>query len=147
MMTELDQFETATLAPEQDLESAKRVLAELAESQQSQQNSQLAAADHDIPDYVHIDKLLAATEDDEPEVIPQGALNIDVGLADFEDLISADEMGDVDHADAGYAGRLDLVRAYNEIGDADSAGQLIKEILASDAPAHVKQEALALQQS
>ena len=56
-------------------------------------------------------------------------------------------MGDVDHTDAGYAGRLDLVRAYNEIGDADSAGQLIKEILASDAPAHVKQEALTLQQS
>lgn len=144
MLSELDQFETATVAPEQDLQSAKRVLAEL---DATQQNTVLAAADHDIPDYVHIDKLLAASEDEEAESVPQGALNIDVGLADFEDLISADEMGDVDHADAGYAGRLDLVRAYNEIGDADSAGQLIKEILASDAPAHVKQEALSLQQS
>jgi FimV-like protein len=147
MLSELDQFETATLAPEQDLQSAKRVLAELDAAQQSQQNAQQAAAEHDIPDYVHIDKLLAASEDDESEIASPGALNIDVGLADFEDLIAADEMGDVDHADAGYAGRLDLVRAYNEIGDADSAGQLIKEILASDAPAHVKQEALNLQQS
>jgi len=147
MLSELDQFETATVAPEQDMQSAKRVLAELDATQQSQQNTVHAAADHDIPDYVHIDKLLAASEDDESEPLRQGALNIDVGLADFEDLISADEMGDVDHADAGYAGRLDLVRAYNEIGDADSAGQLIKEILASDAPAHVKQEALSLQQS
>ncbi len=147
MLSELDQFETATVEPEQDLQSAKRVLAELNTSQQTQQNTVLAAADHDIPDYVHIDKLLAASEDDEPEPVSKGTLNIDVGLADFEDLISADEMGDVDHADAGYAGRLDLVRAYNEIGDADSASQLIKEILASDAPAHVKQEALTLQQS
>jgi pilus assembly protein FimV len=147
MLSELDQFETATLAPEQDLQSAKRVLAELDAAQPSQHNPQQAAAEHDIPDYVHIDKLLAASEDDESEIVSPGALNIDVGLADFEDLIAADEMGDVDHADAGYAGRLDLVRAYNEIGDADSAGQLIKEILASDAPAHVKQEALNLQQS
>ncbi|RVU40536.1 hypothetical protein EOE67_05650 [Rheinheimera riviphila] len=147
MLSELDQFETASVAPEQDLQSAKRVLAELDASQYTQQNTEVAAADHDIPDYVHIDKLLAASEDDELEPVNKGVLNIDVGLADFEDLISADEMGDVDHADAGYAGRLDLVRAYNEIGDADSAGQLIKEILASDAPAHVKQEALTLQQS
>ena len=147
MLSELDQFETATVEPEQDLQSAKRVLAELDAAQQGQQQSGTSAAEHDIPDYVHIDKLLAASEEDEPELVTKGTLNIDVGLADFEDLISADEMGDVDHADAGYAGRLDLVRAYNEIGDADSAGQLIKEILASDAPAHVKQEALTLQQS
>lgn len=101
---------------------------------------------HDLPDYVHIDKLLAATEDDiEAEMAP--GLNIDVGLADFEDLIAADEMGDVDQADAGFAGQLDLIRAYNEIGDTDSAQQLIKEILASDAPAHVKQEAIHLQNS
>jgi pilus assembly protein FimV len=147
MLSELDQFETATVEPHQDLQSAKRVLAELDAAQQGQQQTGTSAAEHDIPDYVHIDKLLAASEDDEPELVTKGTLNIDVGLADFEDLISADEMGDVDHADAGYAGRLDLVRAYNEIGDADSAGQLIKEILASDAPAHVKQEALTLQQS
>lgn len=147
MLSELDQFEAVTVAPEQDLQSAKRVLAELDAAQQTQQNTVVAAADHDIPDYVHIDKLLAASEDDELEPVSKGVLNIDVGLADFEDLISADEMGDVDHADAGYAGRLDLVRAYNEIGDADSAEQLIREILASDAPAHVKQEALTLQQS
>lgn len=104
------------------------------------------AESYELPDYVHIDKLLAATEEDiEAEMSP--GLNIDVGLADFEDLIAADEMGDVDQADAGFAGQLDLIRAYNEIGDTDSAQQLIKEILASDAPAHVKQEAIHLQNS
>ena len=74
MLSELDQFETATVEPEQDLQSAKRVLAELDATQQTQQNTELAGADHDIPDYVHIDKLLAASEDDEPEPVSKGAL-------------------------------------------------------------------------
>jgi FimV-like protein len=97
-------------------------------------------------EFLQIDKLLASSEEEatEEQLRP---LQIDVGLADFPDLISADEVGDVDKADAGFAGRLDLVRAYNEIGDADSAEQLVKEIMASDAPAHVKQEALSLLQS
>ncbi|WP_296299038.1 FimV/HubP family polar landmark protein [Rheinheimera sp.] len=116
------------------------------ETQATESVDTLQPPAHDLPDYVHIDKLLAATEDDiEAEMAP--GLNIDVGLADFEDLIAADEMGDVDQADAGFAGQLDLIRAYNEIGDTDSAQQLIKEILASDAPAHVKQEAIHLQNS
>lgn len=124
------------------------MLAELEALQQSQSHSQSRySADDDavgLPDFVNIDKLLAATEDQtEPDAEPR-ALNIDVGLADFEDLIAADEAGDVDHADAGFAGQLDLVRAYIEIGDADSANHLIKEIMASDAPAHVKQEASGL---
>lgn len=99
-----------------------------------------------VREFLQIDKLLASSEEEatEEQLKP---LQIDVGLADFPDLISADEVGDVDKADAGFAGRLDLVRAYNEIGDADSAEQLVKEIMASDAPAHVKQEALSLLQS
>ncbi len=94
-------------------------------------------------DFLQIDKLLASSEEDltDDQLKP---LQIDVGLADFPDLISADEVGDVDLADAGFAGRLDLVRAYNEIGDADSAEQVVKEILASDAPDYVKQEAMLL---
>lgn len=96
-----------------------------------------------LPDYVHIDKLLAATEEQlSPATEP--ALNIDVGLADFEALIAADELHDPDHHDAGFAGQLDLIRAYIEIGDADSANQLIKELMGSDAPAHVKAEASGL---
>jgi FimV-like protein len=94
-------------------------------------------------DFLQIDKLLASTEDESTDEQLQ-PLQIDVGLADFPDLISPDEVGDVDLADAGFAGRLDLVRAYNEIGDADSAEQVVKEILASDAPDYVKQEALSL---
>ena len=148
LLSGLDDYVTPVADPQADQDKAAEVLAELEALQQSQSHSQSRySADDDavgLPDFVNIDKLLAATEDQtEPDAEPR-ALNIDVGLADFEDLIAADEAGDVDHADAGFAGQLDLVRAYIEIGDADSANHLIKEIMASDAPAHVKQEASGL---
>lgn len=98
----------------------------------------------ELPDFVNIDRLLAATDDDQATHDPSAPLNIDVGLSDFDDLILPDEVGDVDATDNGFAGKMDLVRAYIEIDDAESANQLIKDIMASDAPAHVKQEALSL---
>ena len=98
----------------------------------------------DLPDFVNIDRLLAATDDEQATQDPSARLNIDVGLADFDDLILPEEAGDVDATDNGFAGKMDLVRAYIEIGDGESANQLIKDIMASDAPAHVKQEALSL---
>lgn len=97
-----------------------------------------------LPDFVHIDKLLAATEEQLQAQHGEPKLNIDVGLADFEALIAADELHDPDQHDAGFAGQLDLIRAYIEIGDADSANHLIHELLASDAPEHVKSEAGSL---
>lgn len=97
-----------------------------------------------LPDFVQIDKLLAATEEQLHAQNSEQKLNIDVGLADFEALIAADELHDPDQHDAGFAGQLDLIRAYIEIGDADSANHLIHELLASDAPEHVKTEAGSL---
>lgn len=126
----------------QDVESTTKALEELASM------PELLDEDHAddgalLPDYVQIDKLLAAAEDlgSADDARP---LNIDVGLADFEDLITADEQGDVDLQDNGFASRLDLVRAYIEIGDQESADQLIKELISSDAPDHVKAEAKSL---
>jgi len=144
LLSGLDDYAAPVADPQTDQHKAAEVLAELEALQQSQSRY---SADDDavgLPDFVNIDKLLAATEDQTEPDAELRALNIDVGLADFEDLIAADEAGDVDHADAGFAGQLDLVRAYIEIGDADSANHLIKEIMASDAPAHVKQEASGL---
>ena len=108
------------------------------------ENSSLSAEVPALPDFVNIDRLLAATDEDQAAVDPASRLNIDVGLADFDDLILPEEAGDVDATDNGFAGKMDLVRAYIEIGDGESANQLIKDIMASDAPAHVKQEALSL---
>lgn len=159
LLSELDELvlpedEEATVLPEED--DAPAVTAAL-QPELSATAAELAASGlavglpdettaDPVSEFLQIDKLLASSEEEvtEEQLRP---LQIDVGLADFPDLISADEVGDVDKADAGFAGRLDLVRAYNEIGDADSAEQLVKEIMASDAPAHVKQEALSLLQS
>jgi len=144
LLSGLDDFAAPVADPAADQHKAAEVLAELEQLQQGQSRYNTDAEQVELPDFVNIDKLLAATEDQlEPDAEPN-ALNLDVGLADFEDLIAADEAGDVDHADGGFAGQLDLVRAYIEIGDADSANHLIKEIMASDAPAHVKQEAAGL---
>jgi pilus assembly protein FimV len=106
-------------------------------------NMDAADANAEIPDYVHIDKLLAATDDlQQAEATP--ALDVDVGFADFDNLIEPHEVGDVDAADAGFASKLDLVRAYIEIGDADNAAALVREIGQSDAPDSVKAEAQKL---
>jgi len=144
LLSGLDDFAAPVTDTRVDQHKAAEVLAELEALQHSQSRYQTDEDAVELPDFVNIDKLLAATEDQLEPDADQRTLNIDVGLADFEDLIAADEAGDVDHADAGFAGQLDLVRAYIEIGDADSANHLIKEIMASDAPAHVKQEASGL---
>ena len=144
LLSGLDDFAAPVADPLADQHKAAEVLAELEQLQQGQSRYNPDAEQIELPDFVNIDKLLAATEDQLEPDAELKTLNMDVGLADFEDLIAADEAGDVDHADGGFAGQLDLVRAYIEIGDADSANHLIKEIMASEAPAHVKQEASSL---
>lgn len=95
-------------------------------------------------DFVEIDTLLANAElqDENPERFNQ--LNVDVGLEDYADIIGEHERRDVDKEDAGFSAKLDLVRAYIEIDDRESADLLLDDILASDAPEHVKAEAKTL---
>ena len=98
----------------------------------------------DDDDFVEIDSLLASAGNgsDDPERFNQ--LNVDVGLDDYADIIGEHERRDVDIEDNGYSAKLDLVRAYIEIDDTDSAELLLDEILAADAPAHIKTEAQRL---
>lgn len=98
----------------------------------------------DDDDFVEIDKLLEASDafDDEDKFTN---LNVDVGLDEFSDIIDAERL-DVDTEDQGYAAKLDLVRAYIEIDDRESADLLLDEILGSEAPENVKEEARQLQQ-
>lgn len=129
---------------QQDAQSTAKALEDLASLPELNDDDNETVEDGALlPDYVQIDKLLAAAEDHQV-VDDSKPLNVDVGLSEFEDLIAADEHGDVDLQDNGYASRLDLVRAYIEIGDQESADQLIHELLASDAPEHVKAEAKSL---
>ena len=97
-------------------------------------------------DFVEIDSLLANAElqEQDPERFAQ--LNVDVGLEDYADIIGEHERRDVDSEDNGYSAKLDLVRAYIEIDDRESADLLLDDILASDAPDNVKAEAQSLRE-
>jgi pilus assembly protein FimV len=97
-------------------------------------------------DFVEIDSLLANAQQQEEDSERFNQLNVDVGLDDYADIIGEHERRDVDREDNGYSAKLDLVRAYIEIDDHESAELLLDDILASDAPAHVKTEAQSLKQ-
>ncbi|MGP9802218.1 FimV/HubP family polar landmark protein [Rheinheimera sp. NSM] len=97
-------------------------------------------------DFVEIDKLLADAGQQEQDTQRFDKLNVDVGLDDYAAIIGEHEQRDVDTEDNGYAAKLDLVRAYIEIDDRESADLLLDEILASDVPANIKAEAQKLKQ-
>jgi len=95
-------------------------------------------------DFVEIDNLLNAMEQAEVDPERFNQLNVDVGLDDFADIIGEHTKTDVDKEDAGFAGKLDLIKAYIEMDEPESATLLIDEVLTSAAPEHVKDEAKAL---
>lgn len=95
-------------------------------------------------DFVEIDSLLASAGSSQDDSQRFNNLNVDVGLEDYADIIGAHEQRDVDTEDNGYSAKLDLVRAYIEIDDTESAELILDEILTSDAPEHVKAEAQRL---
>ena len=95
-------------------------------------------------DFVEIDSLLASAGSSQDDAQRFNNLNVDVGLEDYADIIGEHEQRDVDAEDNGYSAKLDLVRAYIEIDDTESAELILDEILASDAPEHVKAEAQRL---
>lgn len=97
-------------------------------------------------DFVEIDKLLADAGQQEQDTLRFDKLNVDVGLDDYAAIIGEHEQRDVDTEDNGYAAKLDLVRAYIEIDDRESADLLLDEILASDVPDNIKAEAQKLKQ-
>ncbi|TMP31021.1 FimV/HubP family polar landmark protein [Pseudoalteromonas rubra] len=102
-----------------------------------------AAAGED--DFLEIDDLLSQSEDEPTQEEPYQSPDMDVGLGDFEELLAGENAMDVDLEEDGYAAKLDLVRAYIEIGDFDSAENAVEEIL-SNGPESVQAEAQALKQ-
>lgn len=95
-------------------------------------------------DFVEIDNLLSALEQPDNDDSRFEQLNVDVGLDEFADIIGEHTKMDVDQEDNGFAAKLDLVRAYIEMDEPESATLLIDEILTSAAPEHVKDEARQL---
>lgn len=134
LLNQLESFKSTELPLSDDTEFVKLELPEPTDDEPVLTDS----------DFVEIDNLLSALEQTEEDPERFNQLNVDVGLDDFADIIGVHTKTDVDLEDAGFAGKLDLIRAYIEMDEPESAALLIDEVLTSEAPEHVKEEAKAL---
>ncbi|MDX5406614.1 MAG: hypothetical protein LPK11_06185 [Chromatiaceae bacterium] len=141
LMSELEAMADNLDAAEQELELQS-------DESSVQQTATEDAGNFDFSDddFVEIDTLLANAGQTEQDSERFNQLNVDVGLEDYADIIGEHQQLDVDVEDNGYSAKLDLVRAYIEMDDNESANQLLDDIMASDAPEHVKAEAQGLRQ-
>ncbi|WP_462169710.1 FimV/HubP family polar landmark protein [Pseudoalteromonas xiamenensis] len=80
-------------------------------------------------DFVDIESLLEQSDDAELENEPYEEINMDVGLGDFEEFLAGENAVDVDTEEGGFSAKLDLARAYLEIGDLESAAESIQDVL------------------
>lgn len=147
LLDELAQTEAAVATdefePAQDLE-AEPDLELAAADEQSDSPADTTVTGVSDADFVEIDNLLSALEQGDNDDSRFEQLNVDVGLDEFADIIGEHTKMDVDQEDNGFAAKLDLVRAYIEMDEPESANLLIDEILTSDAPDHVKDEVRTL---
>lgn len=147
LLDELAQTEvvvaTDDIEPAQDLE-AEPDLELAAADEQSDSPADTTVTGVSDADFVEIDNLLSALEQGDNDDSRFEQLNVDVGLDEFADIIGEHTKMDVDQEDNGFAAKLDLVRAYIEMDEPESANLLIDEILTSDAPDHVKDEVRTL---
>ncbi|WP_445428708.1 FimV/HubP family polar landmark protein [Alishewanella sp. HL-SH05] len=141
LLNELAVDENVTQA-DNDVEQANDAFAiSNAESTAAEISDEPAISDDD---FVEIDNLLSAMEHADEDEQRFNQLNVDVGLEDYAGIIGEHTKMDVDKEDEGFAGKLDLIRAYLEMDEAESAELLIGEILTSNAPEHIKAEVKAL---
>ncbi|HEA18144.1 MAG TPA: hypothetical protein ENH88_17205, partial [Pseudoalteromonas prydzensis] len=94
-------------------------------------------------EFVDIDALIEQSDDASLDHEPYDDVNMDVGLSEFDALLAGDNPTDVDLESGGFSAKLDLARAYIEIGDMDSALDVIEEVIANG-PEEVQEEALSL---
>lgn len=143
LMSELEAMADNLDAAEHELEQqSDESLAHQLENAQQADNG----FDFTDDDFVEIDTLLASAGQQEQDTERFNKLNVDVGLEEYAAIIGEHEQRDVDTEDNGFSAKLDLVRAYIEMDDSESANLLLDEIAASEAPEHIKDEAQRLRQ-
>ena len=79
-------------------------------------------------DFLDVEALLDASLEDESEPMASKDLNLSAPLADYFGDIQQGNMVDVD-GDDGFGAKLDLAQAYIEIGEHESATELLEEII------------------
>ncbi|MDQ9091280.1 FimV/HubP family polar landmark protein, partial [Pseudoalteromonas haloplanktis] len=99
--------------------------------------------DETTEEFVDIDALIEQSDDANLDHEPYDDVNMDVGLSEFDALLAGDNPTDVDLESGGFSAKLDLARAYIEIGDMDAALDAIEDVIANG-PEEVQEEALSL---
>jgi pilus assembly protein FimV len=79
-------------------------------------------------DFLDVEALLDASLEDESEPMASKDLNLSAPLADYFGDIQQGAMVDVD-GDDGFGAKLDLAQAYIEIGEHESATELLEDII------------------
>ncbi|MCW9082313.1 MAG: hypothetical protein OQK09_12445 [Colwellia sp.] len=97
-------------------------------------NSHLGAvneqeSNNDAQNFVSVDSLLSASQDEQVIDEPYNEDNIDVGLDEYSEFTKDVNPIDVDIDENGMAAKLDLAKVYLEIGDADNAHVILQEII------------------
>ncbi len=79
--------------------------------------------------FVSVDSLLSASQDEISHDEPYEKTNIDVGLNEFSEFTDDVNQIDVDIDDNCMAAKLDLAKVYIEIGDQDNAQVILQEVI------------------
>jgi pilus assembly protein FimV len=84
---------------------------------------------NDDENFVSVDSLLSASQDEISVEEPYEKANIDVGLNEFPEFTNDVNPIDVDIDENGITAKLDLAKVYLEIGDEDNAQVILKEVV------------------
>lgn len=109
------------------------IAALLDETPKNEENNEIQA---DSEDFLDVEALLNESVGAESEDEVDKALDLDIPLEPFVNEFDNLEMIDVD-ADDGLGAKLDLAHAYIEIGEEESAKELLEEILQKGSPEQI----------
>ncbi|MBU3004060.1 FimV/HubP family polar landmark protein [Paraglaciecola arctica] len=109
------------------------IAALLDETPKNEENNEIQA---DSEDFLDVEALLNESVGAESEDEVEKALDLDIPLEPFVNEFDNLEMIDVD-ADDGLGAKLDLAHAYIEIGEEESAKELLEEILQKGSPEQI----------
>ena len=115
-----------------NLDTASNTDSELEDEDWSEQPS-IENDPHGADRFLSIETLIAESENGDKANFEEEALNLDVGLDEFSDMLGNANTHDVDvNSDA--QSKLDLAKAYIEMSDDKGALELLEEVLKCDDP-------------
>jgi pilus assembly protein FimV len=94
-------------------------------------------------DFLDVEALLTESIDAESDPLSEKNLDLDISFGEFTGVTDDSDSVDVD-GDKGVGAKLDLAHAYIEMGEKDSAKELLEEIIANGNPEQIEEAQNAL---